>query len=624
MESSPLLAPFTLGLQHNRESWLCEPTSFQELKSSRIEYGYVTAQKGYYVVGTLPSKLPITGLGMVLSPLGSKENLVWDTKNLWTFQGTPLSFTKLNTEEMFDQSFSFIRSVELNTQLTGNRIYFTNGFPLRTAATDGIWWYQRGKEVTSFSPSLNSAGTSKVVGATALGALGGRLLLFGPWEETGGVITHFPNRVRWSVIQSPDNFLESDGGGYSDAATGEEILGISPLQNGIVTTFTEGLWLLEGTWDVTRPFIWRKVDENVRCFNEKSLIPYPLEVKIVGKRGMVRTDGRQVARIDEVIPLFVNRNMSWTQREKFFGFREYISQSLWYIYSFSADTGLYRALILDEVSGSFSVYEIPFNVLGYGADQTIYRWSDFSKENNMYWKISSQVGKRVSDFKSQGDEKLFGGDEEGNIYHVDSGYLKTGSGGVNIPSSSLLTTASWNPFVQQGRQSRLVYVDLFMDAQVDQTVKISFFKDDNPTPYKTVSIGMLPSLGFVGEIGEVTRGRTTLVNCPQHGFTYPQTIYIYECQGMTQLNSQTPTWATPVDVDTLLLPYVNSTLYSQYTGGGKIFFRPFSSTKIWKRVYGGGTGFIHQISLEFQGVNVTYFKLHAIKPRFVARGKRLI
>lgn len=624
MESSPLLAPFTVGLQHNRESWLCAPDSFQELRNGRIEYGYVTAQKGYYVVGTVPSKLPITGVGMILSPLGVKENLVWDTQNLWTFQGTPLSFSQLNTTPLFTESFSFIRMGELNTQLTGNRVYFTNGVPLSSAGKEGIWWYQPGKPVTSFAPSLNSAGTSRVIGATALGVLGGRLLLFGPWEETSGVISHFPNRVRWSVIQSPDNFVETDGGGYSDAATGEDIMGVSPLQNGLVAMFTEGLWLLEGTWDVSRPFIWRKVDENVRCFNEKSLISYPLEVRIVGKRGIVRTDGRQVSRLDEAIPLFVSRNMSWSEREKFFGFREYVSQTLWYIYAPAADTGLYNALILDEVSGSFSVYEVPFNVLGYGADQTIYRWSDFSEANNRHWRISSQVGKRLSDFISQGDDKLMGGDGEGNLYHGDSGYVKSGRGGDPILSSSLLTTASWNPFVGEGRQSRLVYVDLLVDAQADQRVTVSFFKDDLSTPYKTVTVGMLPHLGFVGEIGGVTRGNPTLVNCPQHGFTSPQTIYIYECQGMKELNSQSPTWATPVDGDTLLLPYVNSTLYQEYKGGGKIFMRPFSATKIWKRIYGGGTGFVHQLSLEFQGREVTYFKLHAIKPRFVARARRLI
>lgn len=617
MESSPLIAPFVTGLQHNKESWLCAPDSFQQMMNARIEHGYVSVGRGYYKSGQTPSKLPITGFSTHTPSVGVKEVLIWDTQNLWLYHEGGVSVPSVNKKPLFSKTFYFIKSVEVLGISGERKVYFTSGEPL-AGDTDGLWVYKSGSGASIFSPTT---GSTTIVGAKALGILRGRLLLFGTYEEENGIVTYFPSRVRWSEAGTPSLFDEKSGGGYADAAVAGEVVAVENLQNFMVVVFDSGLWALDSTWDSQQPFVWRRSDDNVRCFSEKSLIPYPLDVKIIGQRGILATDTRQVERIDDLIPQYISKNMDWNQGKTFFGFREYIYQTLWYLYTYSETTeeleDKYMALIRDEVSQAFSTYEVPFNILGYGYSVFSYRCSDFIRANKRYWTVSSQIGKRIKDYRNLGEETLLGGDIQGGLYLIDRGYFK------GFSQKSLLRTAEWNPFVSEGKQSRFLYLDIFVEAVENQQLTVSFFKDNSGHPYKKTTLSLLPYLGCLGNIVEVQSGESTFLKVPFHGLEEPQPVYIYECEGMPSLNSIEGVMAYPINPSLLVLK-VNSTGWGEYLGGGVVCLRPFESTKTWKRVYAGGTGFTHSVSLEFEGKETTYFKLHALKPKFVARGKRLI
>lgn len=614
MAYSPLLAPFTIGLQHNKAPWQCAPQSFQKLHNARIHYGYVTSPQSILLRGQLPSKLPVTGITRYTVGLGQTQTLIWDTENLYLKTENPLTFTALNKDPLFSQSFPFIQTAEMTTQKQGHTLFFTSGY-------EGLWTYNsQATPMIQAYPLSQSSSTENISlkRAKMILSVAGRLLFFGVTETTNGIDVSYDYRVRWSAAGDPLNLLD---GGYADAATADELIGIESVQNSVIVTFTNGLWILESTWNTQRPFVWRKIDSNVRCFSRYSLIPYPLEVHIIGERGYMTTDGRQVQRIDEAIPLFIEQNMDYTQSHNFFGFRDYTTQTAWYLYKDSNKNS--KALIFDEISKSFSTYDVPFTVLGQGSSPINYAFKDFTPENNMYWTLSSQYGKRLSDYHIAGEEKVYGGDSQGNIYELTTGL--EGYGTPTLSKQSVLETASWNPFIEQGCQSRLLYLDVFVEGNASQTLEISFFKDEDIYPYLERKIDLLPNLGYVGEITFITNQNNVItINCPDHGLLEETLITCYGILGMTALNNIANLSVTPTTPDHLVVNNFSVPITQSYLGGGKVFLRPLTSTKNWKRVMAGGTGFLHRVRMVFEGEGGTQFKLHALKPKFIPRSRRLI
>lgn len=614
MSYSPLLAPFTMGLQHNRAPWQCAPQSFQKLHNARIQYGYITSPPNILLKGQLPSHLPVTGIITYVAAGGVKNVLLFDTQNLYIKKENPVTFTQLNPSALFTQNFSFMEWTEMTTQKQGHTLFFTSGY-------ERIWMYNPTlspviQEYPMTQTSDNE--TLTLTRAKMMVSVGGRLLLFGVSELEDTNTVTYDYRVRWSAAGDPLNLLD---GGYADAATAEELIGIQTLQNNVLVTFSNGLWILESTWNSAKPFVWRKIDGNVRCFSRHSLIGYPLEVSIIGSRGYMSTDGRQVVRLDEAIPLFIEEDMNHLSGYSFFGFRDYINQTAWYLYKSNESTQ--KALIYDEISKSFSTYDVPFSVLGWGSDQKSYAFKDFTEENNMYWTLSSQVGKRLYDYQIAGEERVYGGDSQGNVYELTAGF--EGVSTQSFPVKSVLETAAWNPYIEQGWQSRMLYLDMFVEGDAYQQVTLSFFKDEEIHPYLERKIDLMPHLGYVGEIIDIeVVNNNFIINCPDHGLLSPTLITLYGILGMTQLNNIANILATPTSADYLEISHLSLPTISPYLGGGKVFLRPVLSNKTWKRVYCGGTGYIHKVSMVFEGIGGTAFKLHALKPKFVPRSKRLI
>lgn len=621
--AAPLIAPFTIGLQKNRDPWQCAPNSFQQLHNARIEYGYVTSQKGIIFRGTLPSGLPITGITSYLVEGVGKNNLIWDTQNLYLKSELPLRFTQLNTTPLFKTPFERIQWTEMNTEKEGNCIFFTSGLG-GSQGKEPIWIYNPlNKETLQEYPLSQSEESNSLtlLGAKLILSIAGRLVLFGTTEQLeSSQIYTYDYRARWSAAGNPLNLLE---GGYADAATAGELIAVEAFQNGAIVCFSNGLWMLESTFNALRPFVWRKIDGNVRCFSSQSLISYPLEVKIIGERGYLKTDGRNVERTDENIPLFIEENFDYTLSSTFCGFRDYINQTAWYLYSEKGSSQTRKALIFDELTQSYSTFEVPFKILGNGSSDVNYSFQDFSEANNMYWTLDSQLGKRLCDYQQGGEEKIYGGDNQGNLYELSSGFEQILPNQEVYYKESILETAAWNPFIQEGKQSRLVYLDLFLEGNQDQKLKVSFFKDNEEYPYVEKEIDLLPYLGFVGDIENIsyTSSVITLI-VPDHGLIESTPLTLYGVEGLESLNNQTFVFSV-VDSMTLTTSNVMS-LSGNYVTGGRVYLKSFSTTKTWKRVYAGGTGFLHKVRLTFKGSPSPYFKLHAFKPKFLARGKRLI
>ena len=178
MSYSPLLAPFTIGLQHNRSPWQCAPQSFQKLHNARIQYGYITSPPTILLKGQIPSQLPVTGIMTYVASAGLKNVLIFDTQNIHIKTENPLTFTILNTKPLFSQTFSFMQWTEMTTQKQGHTLFFTSGY-------ENIWMYNSSSTpVIQEYPMTQSVEnqTLTISRAKMIVSVAGRLLLFGVSE----------------------------------------------------------------------------------------------------------------------------------------------------------------------------------------------------------------------------------------------------------------------------------------------------------------------------------------------------------------------------------------------------------------------------------------------------------
>jgi len=93
--------------------------------------------------------------------------------------------------------------------------------------------------------------------------------------------------------------------------------------------------------------------------------------------------------------------------------------------------------------------------------------------------------------------------------------------------------------------------------------------------------------------------------------------------GMSEINSGNGYTVTVIDQNTITLSGVDASLFSPYTGGASIYLKQFYQDRTWVRAYGGGIGYTHWLKVSIEGGS-SLFRLHAIKPAFKPRGKRMI
>ena len=131
----------------------------------------------------------------------------------------------------------------------------------------------------------------------------------------------------------------------------------------------------------------------------------------------------------------------------------------------------------------------------------------------------------------------------------------------------------------------------------------------------------------------ISQGNPGVVTSAGHGFANGATITIVAVTGMTEVNTgifvvsnATPNTYELTNVDTTgYTAYTGPSGFNflSYTGGGQIVERRFFRTKVWKRAYAGGIGYLHRIQITSGGLNKP-LRISAFKPYFRKRGKRTI
>lgn len=605
--------------------------------------GAYTANTGR--LGTSPG-LRIMGIFRYIGADNTRILLISDTQRIAIYNSVGNLFEPL---DLFDSTSTLRNDSDVwassdtdyiwytNWQNSGNvnRVYITNGkaFTGATPGTDGIVFYDASAaRVDQFQPALN--GTDTLYGSKLIFAIKQRLVCLHTFEFDGASTSTFPQRARWCAAQDPSNWDDSTpgGGGFLDAPTGDQIVSARALQDIIIVQFTDSVWALRPVSDPALPFKWDKINDFRSCDGKMATVGYDRVVIALGKRGITATDSVETKRVDQRIEDFIDDNVNDSQFGKVFAARSFATRRTWVLYPETESDDANAALIYDDESGAYSKYiftresggsVIDMNALGYGGVSIDYAAQDFTAANDLDLAAEDFDDETaLSFFWSSTAEIFLGGDRAGAIHILET---EGSDSGTSI--TFLLDSAGWNPYKEQGIEAQLGYVDFYCDSDQKTKLSIEFYKNDNEVPYIDQGMDLIPDIGFTSSInnieltnsGDPTQGLT--ISSGNHGLANNDRIYIYGVEGMTSIND-VELIVTVIDGDTFTVS-IDATGFGTYTSGGNIYQNKFYRTKVWKRAYAGGIGYVNSMRIISEGSNRP-LKIHAIKLWMRKRGRRTL
>ena len=208
-----------------------------------------------------------------------------------------------------------------------------------------------------------------------------------------------------------------------------------------------------------------------------------------------------------------------------------------------------------------------------------------------------------------------------------SAYTAYGSGGIVAKTTQNdigfeLFSAAWNPWMSEGKQSQMGYLDIYCDTDRFTELNFEFYRNNDTTAYSTKKIDLLPSnMREVGGVSFITKSIPAVVTCGSHGLSDGKEIYIYKVTGMLDVNGG-PYTVTVIDDDCFSIG-IDSSNFLPYSNGGVVTGLEFRREKSWKRVYAGGTGYQHRIKIRSSGSNRPVY-IHGLMPWFRPRSRRPI
>lgn len=573
----------------------------------------------------------VMGITQYIEPGGQKTTIAFNANRAYRYDGTAISFVRLDAANISSgDEYDYFWATNWQSGGGLNRLYFTNGkvgSPAAAPTVDGIRYYEGASSTTTttaFNPTLGPSRT--LIGAKLIFSIGQRLVVLNTYEYDTLATTNHPQRARWCAKQNPGNWNDvvAGGGGYADAATGDQIVSARALQNQIIVFFTNSVWALSPTADPNRAFKWQRINDFRACDGKMASVGYDKYAIALGIRGITVSNQSETRRVDDRIQSFTTNDINVNEFGKVFCARNYANKRTWSLYNNSATVSNEndKALIYDDESSAFFTYTIDLNCLGYGSLSQDYTLADFTAANNLDLALNDFGDEDLfSYFWQDNAEVMLGGDIYGSIFMVDNGG-SDGDAGI----SSELMTAAWNPYKDQGLECQMNYVDIYLDTDLKTTATIDFYKDTEVSPYETVRIDFLPNMRYITSIVNATRTNPVQITVPSHGLSTGDEVYIYGVNGMNAINSGESGDAYTVIVindDNVTLDGIDGTTFDAYTFGGAIYRNAFYKTKTWKRVYAGGIGTQHRMRLTSSGADRN-FVIHAFRPAFKPISKRSI
>lgn len=349
-------------------------------------------------------------------------------------------------------------------------------------------------------------------------------------------------------------------GGFIDAPTSEQIVSAQFIKDTLVVFFERSTWQLRYTGNELLPFVWEKINTELGARSTFSAVPFDKGVFAVGNLGIISSDSVNVSRIDQIIPddVFGFEN-EHNGVKRVHGIRDYFNQLVYWCYPSSESNRTFpnQVLVLNYLDGSFSVFNDSFTTFGYyqsfndlsfatisgSWEMAAFPWGS-PQSQALFPSIVAgnqrgfvfQLNKRISNDPGLDIANITTGspttlnipnhnlsDDQfiqvnnaigvsgltGNTYKISviddnnilllestssGSYL--GGGVVSILNNVNISTKLFNPYIQEGRQARLGYVDFYFDRTEAGEVNVSLFVDDSPNvPIQSFAVRTRPEEG---------------------------------------------------------------------------------------------------------------------------------
>lgn len=198
-----------------------------------------------------------------------------------------------------------------------------------------------------------------------------------------------------------------------------------------------------------------------------------------------------------------------------------------------------------------------------------------------------------------------------------------GAGLITLFPRMQIRTKDFNPYIKEGKQLMLSYVDLQADATPNSQVSIDVNVNSaqNPDLRGNLLVGNQQdelSLYTQGIITGATKTNPCQITSVGHSLNTGDQVTIKNVKGMTQLNGNTYT-ITFVDLDNFSLDGVDATAYSDFEDGGnwysltKQFYYVPGQEYAWSRFYANVYGQYLSFLIHYDDELMNIFDIHQQK-----------
>jgi hypothetical protein len=393
------------------------------------------------------------------------------------------TFEAENITDVDDNLVGYIAAASSDEEFTGdNTNYFHianwDGTTYITNNNDVIQKYD-GSHLASFYIDLDTEGgpDNDITRCKFIIQTKRRIILFDITERG----TAYKQRARWCEVDTPGTWKDAS---YIDADTSEEMMGAKFLGDDLIVWFTKSVWKFTYTANSDNPFRWERIDEERGCIGSpNSLMLLDDDIIVPGQTSLNACNGHEARAFDAKIPEFL---LSWNQdslgycqalkiEEERQGLLAYASSDA----SANADGNNYpdSALVYNYEDKNFAVLTLPIHTFGSSKMEIDLNWLDITSSwTESDWAWSSKTN-------SSGYPTSMFGSQDGKVYKMNDGGSDDGSA-IEFQAIS----GRWNPFILQGYEARLGWIDFLVDVNANVSISIKHYINTVTTAVQTKTI----------------------------------------------------------------------------------------------------------------------------------------
>jgi hypothetical protein len=460
------ISGFDTGVSRAGVNYLQPADSFQNIQNGLINRQVLQSRKGFqqWSLGynsTRHLKSRVLGIFQnILTVSNTYETLAVDKDNLYRYNETTNGFDLIP----FGGSLAAVTSFGIASNeyyVTGTTYPFgdgTNRFVFTGKGMSAVYFYD-GTNILDYTdvtdnPDYIAFASGNIINAVRVFWFGERLNFIAPLIGS----QEYPQGMLYSAIRTAsgngDNYNFS-GAGLLQIDTYEHIIGAAILGDKIVLNVNKSNWLIEKTKDAFNPYFSRKIPSVLGTDASFSPVVWNGEVRSLGKTGIIMTDGRQSARVDNRIPYFTQDDIdSNTFELTYGGFDRSTSQFLWAYLSNPEDPDeIILTSTQDKVLAynydfpSYSVYDMRFSVFGESINGQNLSWDDIHNDTGDHpewatWDETEDLWDKIG--LSATVQKTLAGDDLGFIYELDRDFddyrVQILAPGISIAANAVITT----------------------------------------------------------------------------------------------------------------------------------------------------------------------------------------